>query len=67
MPSTHVFQKKMVAERGTVTQVASNNGGGTQSPPPINFSTAPAPVGVLHHMGDAVLSSQYAVQKTFCM
>ena len=41
-PATHVFQSKMVAASGTVTQVDSNIGVGTQAPPPINGGTAPA-------------------------
>ena len=61
LPATHVFQNKMVATIDTVTQAASNNGGGTQAPTPINIGTAPDPVDGLHHMGDAVLASQYAV------
>ena len=44
LPSTHVFQNKTVAASCTVTQVASNNGGGTQDPTPINGATATAPV-----------------------
>ena len=60
-PANHVFQKKMVEESGTVPQFASNNGGGTQSPPPINSGTDTDPVEVLHHMGTAILVSQYEV------
>ena len=67
MHATHVFQNKMVAASGAVTQVASNNGVGTQSPPPINGVTAPDTVGGLHYMGAAVLVSQYAVKtKSVC-
>ena len=54
----------MVAESGIVPQVASNNGVGTQAPPPINGSTDPAPVGGLHHVSDSLIASQYAVQKS---
>ena len=62
LPATHVF-KKMVSGSNTVPQVASNNGGGTQYPPPINVGTSPDLVVSLHHMGDAVPDSQYSVQK----
>ena len=58
-PATHVFQEKMAAVSSTVTQVASNNGGDTQAPPPTNGGTAPAHVGGLNHMGAAVLASHY--------
>ena len=34
-------------------------------PPPINGSTAPAPVGDLHHIRAAALASQYASQKNY--
>ena len=47
---THVFQKKMVAEIFIVPQVASNNGGDTQDPPPINVGSAPASEGSLYHI-----------------
>ena len=56
----------MVSSSGTVPQVTSNNGGGTQAPHPINGGTYPAPVGGLHHMVAAVRSSLYAAQKV-CM
>ena len=61
--ATHVFQNKMVAASITVLQVASNNGGVTQDPLPINGDTtpAPAPVDVLHNIGAVVLASQYTV------
>ena len=63
--ATHVFQNKMAPASITVPQVASNNGGVTQDPLPINVGTAPAPspapVGVLHHIGSVVLASQYKV------
>ena len=52
----------MVTASGRVTQVASNNVGGTQAHPPINVGTSPATVGFLHHMGAAVISSQYSFQ-----
>ena len=56
----------MLAASETVTQVASNNGGGTQAPPPINSNTAPAPFSGLKLMGAVVLDSLYSVQK-LCM
>ena len=65
LPATHVFKNKMVASSVTVNQVALNNVGGTQAPPPINGDTTPAPVGVLHHMGDAVLTSKCSVQTKY--
>ena len=65
LPDTHVFQHKMVAASDTVTQVASNNGGGTQYLPPINGGTSHAPLGGLHYMDTAVLASQYAVQTKY--
>ena len=64
-PDTHVFQKKIAVSSSTVLQVASNHLGGTQAPPPINGGTDPDSVSVLHHMGAAVISSQYAVQKNY--
>ena len=62
-PATHLFQNKMVSASITVPQVASNNGGVTQDPLPINGGTdpAPAPVGFLHHIGAVVLASNYTV------
>ena len=65
LPSTHTFQKKIVAASGTVPQVASNNGGSNQSPPTTNGVTDPDPVVGLHHMGDDVLGSQYVVQTKY--
>ena len=66
-PDTHGFQKKILASSGTVPQVASDNGGGTQSPPPINNGTDPDSFGGLHHMGAAVLASRYEFQtKSIC-
>ena len=65
LTSTHVFQKKMESASNKFPQVASNNGGFTQYPPPIKGGTAPAPVGNLHNMGAAVLAYQYAVQTKF--
>ena len=62
LPATHSFQKKIVSASGTVPQVASSNGGGTQSPPPINGGTDPTPVGGLHHMGAAVHFALCAVK-----
>ena len=57
----------MVAVSRTFPLVASNNGRVTQAPTPINGGTAPAPVGVLHHMGAAVIASKYAVKtKSVC-
>ena len=50
----------MVSSSGTVTQVASNNGGGNQALTPINGGTAPDTFVGLHHMGDEVLASHYA-------
>ena len=47
LPVTHVFQKKIVASSITVPRVYSNNGGGTQSPPPINGGTDTATDGGL--------------------
>ena len=64
MLDTHIIQKKMVAANGTVTQVSFNNGVGTQAQPPINGSTAPSLVEILHIMGADVPFSQCAVQKT---
>ena len=55
----------MAAASGTVLQVASNNGVGTQSLLPSNGSNAPAPVADLYHMGSTVLASQYAVKKHY--
>ena len=55
----------MLAASGTVTQVASNNGGGTRYPPPINSNTVPAPFGGLKHMGNVVLDSPYSVQNSY--
>ena len=55
----------MVASSVTVNQVALNNGGGTQFPPPINGGTTPDPVGSLHHMGADILASQYSVQTNY--
>ena len=63
LPDTHVFQKKEVVSSGTVTQVTSNNWGDTQDPTPTNGGTDTAPVGVLHHIGAAILASQYEDQK----
>ena len=54
----------MVAASGIVTQVATNNVGGTPAPPPINGGTTPAHVGCLHRMGSSSLAYQYAVQKS---
>ena len=65
LTNTHVFQNKMVAASGTVTQVDSNNIGGTQSLPPFNGDTYPDPVDGLHHMGASVLASNDAVQKKY--
>ena len=62
-PDTHVFQQKMTAASGTVTQVTSNNGGWTQALTSINVGTATDPIVGLHHMGDFSLASQYAVKK----
>ena len=72
-PATHLFQNKMVSASITVPQVASNNGGVTQDPLPINGGTAPTPtpapapdpVGVLHHIGAVLLASQYTVKKKY--
>ena len=67
LPDTNVFQKKMASASGKSPQVHYNNGGGTQAPPPINGDTAPYYVGGLHHMGAAILASQYAGQtKSVC-
>ena len=65
LPATHVFGKKMLSESGTVPQVASNNGYGTQSPTPINGNTDPDPDGGLHHMDEAVLASQQPFKKVY--
>ena len=65
MHATHVFQKKMLASSGTFTQVASNNGGGNQSPPPINVGTSPDPVDSLHHMGTDVIYYKYVFQTNY--
>ena len=65
VPATHVFQNKTAAAIFTVPQVASNNGGGTQSLTPINGGTAPDPVCGLHHTGAVIISSQYSVQKKY--
>ena len=57
----------MVAGSGTVPLVAYNNEEGTQSIPPTNGGTNPAPVISLHHMVSAALSSHYTFQtKTVC-
>ena len=56
----------MVAGRGTVPHLASNNGGGTQAPPTINGGTAPATASGLHHMGADVLASPYEVKNYVC-
>ena len=45
------------------SQVTSNNIVVTQYLSHINGGTATAPVGGLHHMGDDVLASNYAVKK----
>ena len=67
LPDTHVFQNKMLVERITVTQVASNNVGDTHYPPPINGSNVPDSIGSLHHMGSAVIYSQNEVkEKSVC-
>ena len=67
LPATHLFKNKLISESVTVTQVDSNNGGGTQFPTPTNGVTATAPIDGLHHMGAAVLASQYVVQtKSVC-
>ena len=55
----------MVAESGTVPQVTSNNGVGTQSLPPIDGDTYPDPICDLHHMVYAASASQYAVQTNY--
>ena len=65
LPATSVFQKKMVSASITVHQVASNNVGCTQSPPPIHGGTDPAPDGCLHHMGSSVLAYHYAFQNNY--
>ena len=65
LPAIHVFQNKMVSASYTVPQVDSNNVGGTQYLPPINYNTATDPVGGLHYMGAAVLSPQYSFQTKF--
>ena len=59
LPATHVFQNIIVSTSDY------NNGGGTQALTYINGGTAPDPVGGLHHIGDAVLASQYAVQTNY--
>ena len=64
LPATHVFQNKMVAAIVTVTQVTSNNIVVTQYLSHINGGTATTPFGGLHHMGDDVLASHYAVKKS---
>ena len=61
LSDTHVFKNKMVAARGTVNQVASNNGGVTQYPPRINGVTAPYHAGGIYNISAAVLASQYIV------
>ena len=55
----------MVARSRTFSKFTSNNGEGTQAPPPINGGTDPAPVGGLRHMGTVVLASQYSVQRNY--
>ena len=52
----------MIVESVTVTQVAPNNRGVTQSLTPINGGTAPSPVGRLYPMGTDTLTYKYVVQ-----
>ena len=52
-PIAYLFPKTIAAASGTVPQVASNNGEGTQAPPPINDVTDPSPFSGLHHIGAA--------------